>query len=57
MYQERFGFDISKNFSSERMVMHWNRKVVELLVFEEGVGVVVRDMVWWAILVVGGRLD
>ena len=57
MHQERFGFDISKNFSSERMVMHWNRKVVELLVFEEGVGVVVRDMVWWAILVVGGRLD
>jgi len=55
----RFNLDIRKNFLLDRVLMCWNRlsrEVVEspsLEVFKERVDVVLRDTVYWALLVGG----
>ena len=48
--QEKFRWDIRKNFFPERVVMHWNRLPMEVLdslsleVSKERVDVAIRDM-------------
>ena len=70
--QGRFRLDVRKYYFSKRVVRHWNAQggghLPEILtleavespsleVFRERVDVVLRDMVRWAVLVVGGWLD
>lgn len=63
MHQGRFRIDISKKFCSVRVVDYWNKlpkEVIEspfLEQFKKCEDVVFRDMVLYAISVVGVKLD
>jgi len=63
LHKGRFVLDIRNNFFSEIVVRHWSMlpkegvKTLSLEMFKERVGAVLRDMVYWAILVTGGLGD
>ena len=61
--QGKFRLDIKWNFFSKRGMRYRNRlprlvvEPISLEVFKERVDEVLRDVVYWAIVVVGGHLD